>query len=109
MDDQDHTNDIGFNNLYQQLLKYNPDDNFITFLLHLDDIRLSKSTKMKMWLFSGSIVELRPPLRSHRYNNVLFSFCFSYKEPDIKVWLRNCTNLMKMMKTKGKIHLKLLL
>ncbi len=34
---------------------------------------------------------------------------FSYKEPDIKVWLRNCTNLMKMMKTKGKIHLKLLL
>jgi hypothetical protein len=77
MDDQDHTNDIGFNNLYQQLLKYNPDDNFITFLLHLDDIRLSKSTKMKMWLFSGSIVELRPPLRSHRYNNVLFSFCFS--------------------------------
>ncbi|CAF1204622.1 unnamed protein product [Adineta steineri] len=66
MDDQDLTNDIGFNNLYQQLLRDNSNDNFITFLLHLDDIRLSKSTKMKMWLFSGSIIELRPQLRGQR-------------------------------------------
>ncbi|CAF5026060.1 unnamed protein product, partial [Rotaria sp. Silwood1] len=72
MNDKDKTNDIGFNNLYQQLLRDNLNDNFITFLLHLDGINLSKSSNMKMWLFSGSIIELRPQLRKNRYNNVVF-------------------------------------
>ncbi|CAF1241007.1 unnamed protein product [Rotaria sordida] len=101
MNDKNKTNDIGFNNLYQQLLKDNLNDNFITFLLHLDGIGLSKSTNLKMWLFSGSIIELRPQLRNNRYNNVLFSFWFSYKEPNVKIWLRNCANLIKMIKMKG--------
>jgi hypothetical protein len=103
MNDNDKTNDIGFNNLYQQLLKNNSNDNFITFVLHLDGITLAKSSKMKLWLFSGSIIELRPQLRTHRYNNVVFSFWFSYKEPEAKIWLQNCANLIKMIKMKGQI------
>ncbi|CAF4860361.1 unnamed protein product, partial [Rotaria sp. Silwood1] len=101
MNDKDKTNDIGFNNLYQQLLRDNLNDNFITFLLHLDGINLSKSSNMKMWLFSGSIIELRPQLRKHRYNNVLFSFWFSDQEPNVKIWLRDCANLIKLIKMKG--------
>jgi hypothetical protein len=103
MDDNDKSNDIGFNHLYQQLLKKNSNDEFITFLLHLDGIGLAKSSKMKLWLFSGSIIELRPQLRNRRYNNVVFSFWFSYKEPDAEVWLHNCANLIKMIKLKGQI------
>jgi hypothetical protein len=101
MNDKDKTNDIGFNNLYQQLLKDNLNENFITFLLYLDGIRLSKSSNMKMWLFSGSIIELRPQLRNRRYNNVLFSFWFSWKEPNAKIWLQNCINFIKLIKMKG--------
>ncbi|CAF1314464.1 unnamed protein product [Adineta ricciae] len=99
--DMEKTNDIGFNHVYQQLLKNNENDEFITFLLHIDGISLSKSSNLKMWLFSGSIIELRPQLRSHRYNNIIFSFWFGYKEPDVKIWLRNCTNLIRLVKTKG--------
>ncbi|CAF1345181.1 unnamed protein product [Adineta steineri] len=43
MDDQDLTNDIGFNNLYQQLLRDNSNDNFITFLLEFCNTSLNKS------------------------------------------------------------------
>jgi len=103
MIDNDQTNDIGFNKLYQQLLKKNLNENFITFLLHLDGISLAKSSKIKMWLFSGSIIELKPQLRIRRYNNIMFSFWFSYAEPDTKIWLANCINLMKLIKHKGRM------
>ncbi|CAF1345935.1 unnamed protein product [Adineta ricciae] len=99
--DVERTNDIGFNHMYQQLLKNNENNEFITFLLHLHGISLSKSSNLKMWLFSGSIIELRPQLRSHRYNNIIFSFWFGYKEPDVKIWLGNCTNLIRLLKTKS--------
>ncbi|CAF2032844.1 unnamed protein product [Rotaria magnacalcarata] len=101
MNDNHKTNDIGFNNIYQKLAAHNTKNSFITFLLHLDGISLSKSSKMKMWLFSGSIIELRPELRCRRYNMVLFSFWFSHKEPDAQIWLKNCINLIKFIKVKG--------
>ncbi|CAF4869588.1 unnamed protein product [Rotaria socialis] len=101
MNDNHKTNDIGFNNIYQKLAAHNTNKSFITFLLHLDGISLSKSSKMKMWLFSGSIIELRPELRCRRYNMVLFSFWFSHKEPDAQIWLKNCISLIKFIKVKG--------
>jgi hypothetical protein len=103
MNDENQTNDIGFNSLYQQLLNDNLNDNFITFVLHTDGIRLSKSSNLKMWLFSGSIIELKPQLRNRRYNNIPFSFWFSYNEPNVKIWLQNCVNLIKMIKMKGQV------
>ncbi|CAF4751404.1 unnamed protein product, partial [Rotaria socialis] len=101
MNDKYRTNDIGFNNIYQKLVADNTNKSFITFLLHLDGIAISKSSNMKMWLFSGSIIELRPELRCRRYNMVLFSFWFSYKEPDAQIWLKDCINLIKFIKVKG--------
>ena len=101
MNGRDGTNDIGFNKIYQQLLNHNLAENFITFVLHLDGISLCKSSKMKMWLSSGSIVELRPPLRNRRYNMVLFSLWFSYTEPSAQIWLITCINLLKSIKIKG--------
>ncbi|CAF1231843.1 unnamed protein product [Rotaria sordida] len=85
MNDRDDMNDIVFNKIYQQLLRDNTNKNFITFLLHVDGISLSESSNLKMWLFSGSIIELRPQLRNRRYNMVLFSLWFSYTEPDTQI------------------------
>jgi hypothetical protein len=101
MNDRDETNDIGFNKIYQQLLKINISENFITFLLYLDGISISKSSSLKMWIFSGSIIELRPHLRNRRYNMVLFSLWFSYTEPNAQIWLKQCINLLKFIKIKG--------
>jgi hypothetical protein len=101
MDDRDKTNDIGFNKIYQQLLRINIGGNFITFLLYLDGISISKSSSLKMWIFSGSIIELRPHLRNRRYNMVLFSLWFSYAELNAQIWLNQCINLMKFIKIKG--------
>ena len=73
MNNNDKTNDIDFNQLYQQLLKHNLQENFIVFLSRLDGISLSKSTKMKIWIFSGYLIALRPELEHHQYNNILVS------------------------------------
>jgi hypothetical protein len=103
MNDRDETNDIGFNKIYQQLLKDTKCTNksFITFLLHLDGISLTKSSNLKMWLLNGSIIELRPQLRNRRYNMVLFSLWFSYIEPNAQIWLINCMKLIRFIKMKG--------
>ena len=101
MNDQHETNDIGFNHAYQQLLKKNENKTFVTILLHVDGVSIAKSSKLKMWLLSGSIIEIRPQLRYRRYNMVVISFWFGYKEPDTQFWLRNCVQLIKMIKIKG--------
>ena len=100
-DDSSGTNDVGFNNVYLELAKKNANKNFITFLLHVDGISLSNSSTEKMWILTGSILELRPSLRTHRYNMVVFSFWFSKKEPNTQIWLKNCCSLIKLIKTKG--------
>ena len=57
------TYDIGFGYACQQLLHKYSDENFITALMHLDGISLCQSNKLKMWLFSFSIVELPSKVR----------------------------------------------
>ena len=54
---------MGFGYAYQQLLHKYSDENFITALMHLDGISLCQSNKLKMWLFSFSIVELPSKVR----------------------------------------------
>ncbi|UJR38891.1 hypothetical protein I4U23_031559 [Adineta vaga] len=41
-----------------KLLKNNPNVNFITFLLHLDGIKLSKSSNMKMWFYKEPVARI---------------------------------------------------
>ncbi|CAF1134088.1 unnamed protein product [Adineta steineri] len=54
-------NDIPFNYLYQNMIqKISGETEFITIILHLDGISICKSTKLKLWLLSGIIVELHP-------------------------------------------------
>ena len=94
-------NDIPFRLLYRELLNRNPTQNLISLLLHLDGIGLTKSTQLKLWLFSGSIVELPAKLRHRRYNMVLMSMWIGYSEPDPDLWLKPIVNELKYMKTKG--------
>jgi hypothetical protein len=97
MNDRDTTNDIGFNYTHQQLLKQNKNKKFLTLLLHVDGISVPKSSRLKMWLFSSSIIELPPQLRYRRYNMPIISFWFGYNDPDAQFWLRNCVNLIKFI------------
>ena len=99
--DLDQTNDIPFNALYQQLLEQNPNKNLISLLLHLDGIGLTKSTQLKMWMFSGSIIELPPHIRYRRYNMVLLSIWVGYSEPEMELWLEPIVNELKYLKTRG--------
>ena len=80
--DEQKTNDITFCLLYRELLDRNPGKNLLSLLLHLDGIGLTKSTQLKLWLFSGAIVELPPKLRHRRHNMVLMSIWIGYSEPD---------------------------
>ncbi|CAF4129263.1 unnamed protein product [Rotaria magnacalcarata] len=79
------SNDIPFASCYQNLLKY--DNNFISLLFHIDGIGLFKSSKLKLWLFSTSIIELPPRLRYKRCNMPVVSVWVGYKEPNIYMWL----------------------
>ena len=99
--DLDQTNDIPFNALYQQLLKQNPDKNLISLLLHLDGVGLTKSTQLKMWLFSGSVIELPPHIRYRRYNMVLLSIWIGYSEPEMDLRLESIVYELKYLKTRG--------
>lgn len=99
------TNDIPFRRLYRELLNRNPTLNLISLLLHLDGIGLTKSTQLKLWLFSGSIVELPAKLRHRRHNMVLMSMWVGYSEPEPDLWLKSIVNELKYMKTKGKLFI----
>ncbi|CAM4838740.1 unnamed protein product [Rotaria magnacalcarata] len=79
------SNDIPFASCYQNLLNY--DNNFISLLFHIDGIGLFKSSKLKLWLFSTSIIELPPRLRYKRCNLPVVSVWVGYKEPNIHMWL----------------------
>jgi Protein of unknown function (DUF1258) len=99
-------NDIPFRLLYQALLNRNPTQNLISLLLHLDGIGLTKSTQLKLWLFSGSIVELPAKLRHRRHNMVLMSMWIGYSEPEPDLWLKSIVNEMKYLKTKGSLLIR---
>lgn len=100
-DDADKTKDIPFGNLYQYLLKKNNHRDLISLLLHIDGIAITNSSKLKMWMLSGSIVELPSSLRSRRCNMVVISIWLAYIEPPAKLWLDYTSNKLKFIKEKG--------
>ena len=98
-------NDIPFRRLYRELLDRNPTQNLISLLLHLDGIGLTKSTQLKLWLFSGSIVELPAKLRHRRYNMMLMSMWIGYAEPRPELWLKPIINELQHVKTRGNLSI----
>ncbi|CAF2038029.1 unnamed protein product [Rotaria magnacalcarata] len=98
-DDKEKAGDIPFQRLYQQLLKQNQKENLISLLLHLDGVGLTKSTKLKLWLFSGSIIELPSKLRYRRYNMIPMSIWVGYTEPQPDIWLQSIVNELKYLKS----------
>ncbi|CAF1513578.1 unnamed protein product, partial [Didymodactylos carnosus] len=72
--------DIPFCRTYKKLLQQHHTKNIISLIFHFDGIGLCKSTKIKMWLFSTSIIELSPNLRYRRHNMPLVSVWVGYGE-----------------------------
>jgi hypothetical protein len=90
--------DIPFAKQYKQLLIQHPGKNLLSLILHIDGISLVKSTKLKLWLCSASIVELPPNIRIRRQNMILLSMYIGYTEPDLKLWLESSFKKMKKLK-----------
>ncbi|CAM4744206.1 unnamed protein product [Rotaria magnacalcarata] len=98
--DNNEVHDIPFASTYRELLrKYK--NNFISLLFHVDGINLCKSTKLKMWLFSSSIIELPPIIRYRRINMPLISVWIARQEPDMKLWLASSVQMLKSLKKNG--------
>lgn len=96
-------NDIPFNSLYQNMIsRLTIDTNFISLILHIDGVSLSKSTKLMLWLLSGVFIELPPHLRYQRSNMILLSIWIGYQEPIPKAWLSSCVDRLSRLKTEGK-------
>ncbi|CAF1499435.1 unnamed protein product, partial [Adineta steineri] len=89
--------DIPFANVYQRLRKSH-DNKIITLLLHLDGIGICKSTKLKMWILTASIIQLPPNLRYRRENMPLISLWFSCSIPNIDMWLSYGIEMLKSVK-----------
>ena len=100
--DQFRTNDIGFGEAYRHLLQTFSTENFVTGLLHLDGIGLCKSSKLKMWLFSMSIVELPALIRYRRHNMPVVSIWIGYQEPIASLWLQGSIFTLNQLKHLGK-------
>lgn len=100
--DVNKNKDIPFSSLYRQLLIMNDGENLISLLLHADGIGLTRSTKLKMWMFSGSLVELPPKLRNRHCNMVLISIWVAYVEPVPQLWLKRSIAQLEMIKFQGK-------
>ena len=103
-DDRENTKDIPFGTVYQCLLKNHDYRNLISLLLHVDGISITSSTKLKMWMLSGSIIELPAKLRARRCNMVIMSIWISYVEPPAQLWLNHSLNQLQTIKNRG-IHL----
>ncbi|CAF1468920.1 unnamed protein product, partial [Didymodactylos carnosus] len=90
--------DIPFGHTYQELLKKFSSQNLLSFILHLDGIGLCKSTKLKMWLLSTSIIELPPRLRYRRHNMTIISIWIGHKDPNVRMWLGNSFRMLLNLK-----------
>ncbi|CAF3446219.1 unnamed protein product [Rotaria socialis] len=99
--DYEKTKDIPFGTLYQYVLKQNGYQDLISLLLHADGIGITSSTKLKMWMLSGSIVELPAKLRSRQCNMVIISIWIAYIEPPAKLWLNYSVNKLQIIKDQG--------
>ena len=97
-----HVNyDIPFGKRYQQLLFESPGQNLISLMIHIDGISLVKSTKLKLWLCSASIIEVPAHVRTQRKNIILLSMYIGYTEPNITLWLSSTLRAIKDLKEKG--------
>lgn len=94
-------NDIHCGEAYRFLFNKFSNEKFVTGLAHLDGISLCKSSKLKMWLFSLSIVELPARIRYKRYNMPVISMWIGYREPVASVWLRNSVLTLNQLKVSG--------
>jgi len=99
--DDEKTKDIPFGTLYQDLLKKNNHQDLISLLLHADGISITNSSKLKMWMLSGSLVELPAKLRSRRCNMVVISIWIAYVEPPAPLWLNYVSGKLQLIKDKG--------
>ncbi|CAF1546323.1 unnamed protein product, partial [Rotaria sordida] len=95
-----NNNDIMFNQVYKELQNNYCSSPFISLFLHLDGISLCKSSKLTLWLFSCSFIELPVHLRYHRFNMVILSVWVGHQEPLIDLWLSECLNQLKHLKNK---------
>lgn len=93
--------DIPFAKQYQQLLMKYPERNLLSLILHIDGTSLVKSTKLKLWTCTASIVELPPSIRVRRQNMILVSMYIGYTEPDVKLWLAPSLATINNLKKKG--------
>lgn len=100
-DDAHKTRDIPFGTLYQHLLRKNSNEDFVSLLLHVDGVSVTKSTKLKMWMLSACFVELYPKLRNQRSNMVPISIWVGYTEPKMKLWLKAAMNQLEIIKSQG--------
>jgi hypothetical protein len=99
--DRHGTNDIGFGDVYQDLLDRFTEETFVTGLLHLDGISLCESSKIKMWLCSMSIVELPPRIRYSRFNMPVISVWIGHREPVVPLWLKETMLTLNRLKISG--------
>lgn len=93
--------DIPFGKRYQQLLFESNEKNIITLMIHIDGISLVKSTKLKLWLCSASIIEIPSHIRTQRKNIILLSMYIGYTEPNMTLWLSSTLRIIKDLKEKG--------
>ncbi|CAF2997279.1 unnamed protein product [Rotaria socialis] len=96
-----NNNDIMFNKIYRDLqYKYSLTP-FVSLLLHLDGIALSKSSRLNLWLFSCTIIELPVELRYRRCNTVVLSVWVGCREPIIDAWLSESLQQLNTVKKIG--------
>jgi hypothetical protein len=94
-------NDIMFNDAYRKLRNDHASSPFVSLLLHIDGISLSKSSKLTLWLLSAALVEVPAHRRYHRFNMLVLSAWIGYCEPDIDLWLRECLSRLSQLKKTG--------
>lgn len=97
----DQTIDIVFGDVYQSLIRRYGFQDLITLVLHADGVSVTNSSKLKMWLLSGVIVEIPPNLRSRRCNMVPISIWVSTVEPVMNIWLKRSVDNLNSIKARG--------
>ncbi len=100
-ENDDINNDIPFQKIYRAFLKNTVHQPFISAIFHIDGIALGKSNNLTLWLLSCSILELPPDLRNQRKNMVILSMWVGVCQPIIKIWLRECIQGLKKLKSLG--------
>ncbi|CAF1617130.1 unnamed protein product, partial [Didymodactylos carnosus] len=90
--------DIPFGKQYQKLLAECPGQNLLSLVIHLDGVGLVKSTNLKLWLCSVSLIELPPHIRTRRHNMPLLSMYIGHTEPNVKIWLKWSLNMVNQLK-----------